>query len=387
MKPPSPPFSPLPRVHALRGTRTPVHRKGGLGGIWFGSGKTFRTALLLLAASLSTGCATVGYYSQAIGGHFDLLARARPVDEWLADPALAPEQRTRLAYAIEARAYASRELALPDNDSYRRYADLERPFALWNVFAAPELSVKPREWCFPVVGCVSYRGFFARERAQAYADELRAQGYDVHIAGVAAYSTLGWFDDPLTNAILARPPPEVAGLVFHELAHQRVYARDDTMLNESFATVVELEGVRRWLGQRGEAGQYADYLERRARREAFTRLLLRGHERLERLYAAPATDDEKRAAKQAAFAELRREYAALRRGWPTGLHFDDWMAQDLTNAHLVPAGLYHGQVSALRALLARHGGDLRAFYVEVERLAALSKEARVAALAALPGME
>jgi predicted aminopeptidase len=349
-----------------------------------------RFAFVVLATMLVLplgGCATVGYYSQAIGGHFDLLARTRPIDEWLADPTLAPELHQRLAYAVEARAFASRELALPDNDSYRRYADLGRPYALWNVFAAPALSVKPREWCFPVVGCVSYRGFFRREDAQAYAAELRAEGYDVYVGGTAAYSTLGWFDDPLTNTILARPPPEIAGLVFHELAHQRLYARDDTTLNESFATVVELEGVRRWLEQRGETGQYASYLERRARREAFTRLLLRYREQLERLYASRIANDEKRTAKQALFTELKREYAGLRQGWPTGLNFDEWMAQDLNNAHLVPAGLYHGQVDALRALLARHRGDLRLFYAEVDHLATLPMEERITALTAQPAMD
>jgi predicted aminopeptidase len=370
INPPSPPFF-----------------KGGRGGIWFQTTKTIRAVLLLLTASLSAGCATISYYGQAIGGHFDLLTRARPIDEWLAEPGTDPALKDQLVYASEARAFAARELGLPDNDSYRRYADLGRPYAIWNVFAAPELSVKPREWCMPVVGCVSYRGFFARERALGYAAQLRAEGYDVYVGGAAAYSTLGWFDDPLTNAILARPPPEVAGLVFHELAHQRLYARDDTAFNESFATVVELEGVRRWLERRGEAAQYATYLERRARREAFTRLLLRYRDKLERLYAGPGTDDEKRAAKRSLFAALKGEYAELRRDWRKGLSFDEWMAQELNNAHLVPVGLYHGHVGALRALLARHGGDFRAFYEEAGRLARLSASERVAALAALPAME
>jgi predicted aminopeptidase len=209
----------------------------------------------------------------------------------------------------------------------------------------------------------------------------------VYVGGVAAYSTLGWFDDPLTNTILARPLPEVAGLVFHELAHQRLYARDDTTFNESFATVVELEGVRRWLEHRGAAAQYASYLERHARREAFTRLLLRHRARLERLYAGTSTDEEKRAAKRAIFAELKAEYAQLRRDWPPGTGFDAWIAQDLGNAHLASAGLYHGQVGALRALLARQHGDLRVFYDEAARLAQLSADERVAQLAAQPVME
>jgi predicted aminopeptidase len=349
--------------------------------------RVLRSAIVAALALASTGCATVGYYTQAIGGHFDLLARARPIDEWLAEPGADPGLKERLVYAQEARAFASRELGLPDNDSYRRYADLGRPYALWNVFATPELSVKPREWCFPVAGCVSYRGFFARERAEGYAAELRAEGYDVYVGGSAAYSTLGWFDDPLTSAILARPLPEVAGVVFHELAHQRLYARDDTAFNESFATVVELEGARRWLERRGEAGQYTTYLERHARREAFTRLLLKHRARLERLYAEPSADDVKRAAKRAIFAELKAEYGKLRRDWPPGIGFDAWIAQDLNNAHLVSVGLYHGQVGALRALLARQRGDLRAFYDEATRLAQLPAAERLAALAALPVME
>jgi predicted aminopeptidase len=357
--------------------------KGGRRGIWLRARRTVGVSLLLLTAALGSGCATVSYYSQAIGGHFDLLNRARPIDEWLADPALTPALRERLVYAAEARAYAARELGLPDNDSYRRYADLGRPFAVWNVFATPELSLKAREWCFPVVGCVSYRGFFSRERAQAFAAELRAEGHDVYVAGVAAYSTLGWFDDPLTNAMLARPLPEVAGLVFHELAHQRLYVRDDTTFNESFATVVELEGVRQWLAARGAGDQYAAYVVRHERRLAFNKLLLQQRAKLEKLYAAGLTDDQKRAGKRAIFDDLRREYARL----DAGGMFDRWMQQDLNNAHLASVGLYHGQVEAMRALLARRSGDMRAFYDEMTRLAALPKADRLIALAAPPAAD
>src|SRR5690606_32875324 len=245
--------------------------------------RSLLAALLVLPA---VGCSSLGYYGQAISGQFEVYRKSRPVAEVIADPATDPRLRAKLADVQRVREFASRELGLPDNDSYRVYADLGRRYVLWNVFATPELSLEPLTWCFPVSGCVAYRGYFSREAAEAYAEKLRAAGYDVHVGGGTAYSTLGWFSDPLLNTMIHRPLPEIAGLLFHELAHQRLYVRGDTAFSESFAMTVELEGVRRWLEANGEADEYARYARTLERRQQFTQLVLRYRDRLEALYAA-----------------------------------------------------------------------------------------------------
>ena len=330
------------------------------------------------------GCANLGYYLHVAGGHADIQARTRPIEEALEDPALAPETRARLGLVRRAREYASRELFLPDNESYRRYADLERPFVVWNVFAAPELALAPREWCFVFAGCVSYRGYFSRARADELAAELRAERYDVYVAGVAAYSTLGWFHDPMLNTILRRPEAEVIGVMFHELAHQKLYVRDDTAFNESFATAVEFEGVKRWYARAGGAPEaFSAYEQNRKRRAEFTALVLKHRARLEKTYGSDLTDAEKRAAKAEAFRALRRDYEKLKQGWNGYVGYDAWFAQDLNNAHLISVGLYHAHVAAFRTLLTHKQGDLEAFYAAAAELARRPKPERTAALSAL----
>lgn len=342
-----------------------------------------RALLALGLAAGQAGCTPLGYYAQAVSGQLAILYRARPIAELLADPDVPQAQKQRLQRAEALRDFAVRALGLPDNESYRAYADLGRPYAVWNVFAAPELSLRLEEWCFLFVGCLPYRGYFARARAEAYAETLRARGYDVYVAGVTAFSTLGWLPDPLLNTMLDRPEIELAALLFHELAHQKLYVRDDSAFSESFAVAVELEGVRRWLAAHGElAPQYAHYLQGRQRREQLQQLLLEHRARLETLYASALGPEEKRAAKRAAFEQIARDYAALKRDWGGDDGFDAWM-RDLNNARLAAVGLYHRHVPAFQALLARHQGDLAAFYREAEALAKLPKAEREAALAAL----
>jgi len=341
-------------------------------------------ALLAVVSTLG-GCGALGYYGQAIGGHYSILGRTRPIDQMLADPATAPETRTKLTRVLAMREFASRTLALPDNDSYRHYADLDRPFAVWNVFAAPELSLKPKEWCFLFVGCVAYRGYFERADAERLAAELRAEGYDVYVGGASAYSTLGWFNDPLLNTMIGRPEPELAGLIFHELAHQLLYVRGDTVFNESFATTVEREGVRRWLATQNEPAEYAAYLERTRRREELTALIMDYRARLEALYDSESEHADKRAGKQALLQALQRDYTQWKRRWHNFAGFDSWM-EDFNNAKFASVGLYHDHLAAFEALLAGHGGDLPAFYRAVEALAGEPREARAQRLAQLAGM-
>lgn len=327
------------------------------------------------------GCANLGYYLHVAGGHADIQARTRPIEEALEDPALAPETRARLGLVRRAREYASRELFLPDNESYRRYADLERPFVVWNVFAAPELALAPREWCFVFAGCVSYRGYFSRARADELAAELRAERYDVYVAGVAAYSTLGWFHDPMLNTILRRPEAEVIGVMFHELAHQKLYVRDDTAFNESFATAVEFEGVKRWYARAGGPPEaLRAYEQNRKRRAEFTALVLKYRARLEAVYASSRSDDEKRALKRETFAELRREHTALKAHWGGYDGYDGWFDASLNNARIAAVGVYHQYVTAFQTLLAKHDGDFAAFYREAQELARLPADERATML-------
>ncbi len=332
-------------------------------------------ALLLLIA-VTGGCASPGYYLHAVSGQIELLNKRRPVDEVLNDPATAPRTRQQLELLRRLRDFASRELGLPDNRSYRTYADLERPFVVWNVFATPELSLEPKQWCFVFAGCVSYRGYFAQNKAEKFAAGLEQDGYDIYVGGVPAYSTLGWFNDPLLNTFIHRSEADLAGLLFHELAHQVVYVGGDAAFNESFATVVELEGVQRWFERHGTAPQAEAYRQKIRRREQFTALVLQHKARLTEIYASNLGDAEKRAAKQKIFDELRNDYAALKRGWGNHADYDKWFEQDLNNAHLAAIGMYHRHVAAFRKLLAQQGGDLGAFYRAVKELANLPKTER-----------
>jgi predicted aminopeptidase len=339
--------------------------------------------VIALAFALAAGCSTLGYYAQSISGHLSMLSSARPIEDVLADPTTSPTLRERLTRVSEMRAFASRELGLPDNASYRSYADIKRPFVVWNTFAAAELSLELKQWCYPVVGCAGYRGYFDRGAADAAAAELRKDGYEVAVVGVPAYSTLGWLPDPLLNTFIGGTEGQVAALVFHELAHQVVFVGGDTTFNESFATAVEREGVRRWLEAKGDAPLRAAYADFDQRRQQFLELLLRYRDRLEALYRSKGSADDKRAGKRTLFAELQGEYRHLRASWGGFAGYDRFFAQELNNANLASIGAYNALVPAFDALLAQNGGDLPRFYEAVRKLAALPKTEREAALRAL----
>ena len=336
---------------------------------------------LAVSVGLLAGCTTVGYYNQAAKGHLALMASARPVADWVADPATPEPLRERLLRAGEIRRFAAESLGLPDNRSYTAYADLQRPAAVWNVFATPELSLELKTWCYPVLGCAGYRGYFDRADAEAMAAELERAGYDVNVAPVPAYSTLGWFNDPLLNTFIHAPDVELARLLFHELSHQVVYARDDTVFNESFATAVEREGVRRWLVAHGDDRQRQAWAAYSERREAFLALLLAQRRRLEAIFGSDMPVEEKRAAKAAVLDDLQRQYRILRdERWAGFAGYDRFFERRLTSAHLAAVGAYNDWVPAFEALLAESGGDLPVFYARVRQLGALDKPARTAEL-------
>lgn len=347
------------------------------------------TALLAAASvCLTSGCSTLGYYAQAMNGHLDLLQRARPVADWVADPATPEALRQRLLLSQRMRDFAVTELKLPDNRSYRHYADLQRPSVVWNAVAAPELSLSLKTWCFPVVGCVGYRGYFTREPAEALAGQLKAEGWETSVYGVPAYSTLGRTDwlggDPLLNTFLQWPEGELARLIFHELAHQVAYADDDTTFNESFATAVERMGGERWLQRHASFETRQEYEALDARRQDFRQLTTRYRDEFAALYASNATDAAKRTRKAELMAALQAEYAQLKaQRWNGFAGYDGWFAR-ANNAAFGVMAAYHELVPEFERLFDRSGGDFARFYAEVRVLAALPKADRRARLGAPP---
>ena len=342
-------------------------------------------ALLLASALALSGCgatfADIGYYWQTVKGHWQILSSARPVDQLIADPGTSEALRTRLETARQLRDYSISELRLPDNGSYRDYADLGRPFVVWNVVATPEFSLVPYQWCFPVAGCVTYRGYYDQASAEQEGAALKARDYDVQVGGVAAYSTLGWFDDPLLSTFIGYPEVELARLIFHELAHQVVYVKGDTVFNESFATAVEQLGLEHWLDRYGTAEQRASWIAWQQRRDDFLVLLQRTRARLEVLYEQGGAPEVLRPAKAAIFATLRDEYRGMRdQRWGGFKGYDRWFERDIGNAHLAAVAAYTAWVPAFRRLYEQSGGDFQRFYGAVTELSRLDPAARRDAL-------
>ncbi len=341
-----------------------------------------RFLLLAVILSLATACSSLGYYAGLINGHADVLNRARPIEVVLQDPALDPVTRQRLQSLQAARVFARTRLALPDHGSYRSYVALDRPYVVWNVIATPPFSVTPRQWCYWLVGCFSYRGYYREAEARAEAARLRAGGMDVMVAGARAYSTLGWFDDPLLSSMLYADEAQRVGVLFHELAHQRLYVSGDSAFNEAFATAVAEEGLRRWFVHQDRPGAYRKYRQAYTRQVAFHRLLLETRRRLAVLYRQDLPPVAMRQAKAKEFARLQTRYRRLKQGWAGDSRYDAWMAQELNNAHLALVATYYQWVPAFRTLLARAGGDLPRFYARAEALADLPAQQRLAALRA-----
>ncbi len=344
--------------------------------------------VVLLAGAgvcLSSGCSTLGYYAQAADGHLALVRAAKPLPEWLADEQTSAALKERLLLSQRIRDYAVTELHEPDNASYRRYADLHRNNVIWNVVAAPELSLRLRTWCFPVVGCVGYRGYYDEAEAKTFAETLRVQGLEVSVYGVPAYSTLGklpfdTFADPLLNTFIGYPEGDLARLIFHELAHQIAYAKGDTVFNESFATAVERIGGGRWLAQHASAQAREALALSDARRQDFRALTKRYRDALTALYDSASSDDAKRAGKATLMTQLRADYEATKRErWGGFSGYDGWLAR-ANNASFGVLAAYTDLVPNFERLFEREGRDFDRFYAEVKRLAALPQDERRAQL-------
>ncbi|WP_426151001.1 aminopeptidase [Pseudomonas sp. DC3000-4b1] len=327
------------------------------------------------------GCSTLDYYQQPARGQFALLRAREPVTQTIADPRTTPALRARLVDAQQARTFASEQLGLPDNRSYRLYADIHRPYVVWNLFATPEFSLEPVQHCFPIAGCVAYRGYYEQGRARGAAALMRLQGLDVYLGGVEAYSTLGWFDDPILSSMVGWDSERLASLIFHELAHQLIYAPGDTSFNESYATFVEREGTRQWRRARGLPSVEQAPEEKR---DVFVQRVLGLRDRLGMLYAQPMASTLMRARKAALIEQFRQDYRQLRDSlWQGKGPYDAWVQGPINNAKLLPFGLYDQYVPAFARLYERAGQNWRAFHEAVRSLAGQSAEARQRALQAL----
>lgn len=318
---------------------------------------------------------------QAAAGQWEVIRKREPVAEVINDPDTDTAVAERLRLLQQARDFSVNELRLPDNDSYRSYTALQRDFVVWNVFAAPEFSVEPLHWCFPIAGCVSYRGYFSRDAAAKKADRLRRKGFDVVVGGVSAYSTLGRFDDPILSTMLRWDDTRLAAVLFHELAHQVLYVKDDSAFNESFATAVEQFGVRRWLEHRGELEKMQKYLGQRTLQGEVTGLVITARDDLESLYLQELDIDEMRHRKSVRLRQLSASVDALLTA--NGAASNAWFVGELGNAHLVSTGLYEGWLPAFEVLMRRCDNDIECFYAEAATLAALDTEERHEAMAML----
>lgn len=323
-----------------------------------------------------SSCQTVSYYSQAVSGQYQLWRAAKPIDKVIENKHTDPALRRRLELVNEITTFARKDLALPDNGSYTRYADLGRPYVLWNVFAAPEFSLDPVTWCFPIAGCVGYRGYFSKKDAQQFAAGLRDKQLDVYVGGVPAYSTLGWFDDAVLNTFINYSDADLARLIFHELAHQVAYASGDTTFNESFATTVALEGARRWLVASGRSDQLADLDVELRRQQQFIDLVMRTRDTLAAIYQSGAPEGEMLRRKVDTYSRLRNEYQALKQEWGGYSGYDHWFSQQLNNAKLASVAAYNQLVPDFQRLLAENDNDLKAFYKAVIALSKMTPEER-----------
>ena len=339
-----------------------------------------RLILAPILCLLVAGCTNIAYYGQAVQGQMRLMAAARPIPEVVIDTTTDPGLRQQLERASAIREFASRELALPNNGSYRSNADLGHPYVVWNVFSAPEFSLEPQQWCLLFIGCVNYRGYYDMNDADRYADALKQTGADTYVGGVPAYSTLGYFNDPVLNTFLRFGDLEVARILFHELAHQLLYVEGDSAFNESFATAVENEGMRRWLTQSATPERMRAFEMQQERKGQFHRLVADNRDKLRLIYSSSLPPDAMRRAKKEVIAEMKRAYADLKTSWGGHVGYDQWFSQPLNNASLGSVTLYAQWVPAFQALLEQERGSLSRFYLRVAALAHLPKAERSAAL-------
>ena len=350
------------------------------------TGKRIAPTLALAGMiGLLAGCSTVGYYSQIVSGHMRIVMGKRPLAEIASDETIDDSIKRRLDLAQRARLFGIEQLNLPNNESYTSFYDTGQEYVTWNVVAAEEFSLNPHNWCFPIAGCVSYRGYYSKEDAESYAAGFKEQGFDVTVNGATAYSTLGWFEDPLLNTMLDRSDPSIASLLFHELAHQQLYVGDDSTFNESFASFVEKEGLKQWQKNEQQVNPQIDQSEmakelevRKRRQKEFIALLTSTRDSLAELYESASEPDEMRQKKKQRFEQMRVDYAALKASWDDYPGYDQWMSQEMNNARLVAVATYNDYVPAFEVLFKESGSSFDQFYVAALELSKLPLEDRTA---------
>ena len=362
-------------THCMPDRLIPTRRIGGL--------IVARLMLLSIVLSVLTACSTVSYYEQAVRGHLGLVFKSTSIDRLIATDQVGSKTRERLMSVREIRRFAVNQLGLPDNGSYTRYADLGRDYAVWAVFASEEFSVEPKTWCFPIAGCVPYRGYFSRHRAERFARDLKVNGLDVFAGGVPAYSTLGWGADPVLNTVLMWPDHQLAGLIFHELAHQVVYVKDESAFNESFATFVEEVGVQQWLRSNGDKRALAAYQSSRVWRSWVVNQLISHRASLADLYSTKVAAEVMRKEKRLQFARLRERYERKRLAGKHSTTWDHWAGGEPNNAKLNAIATYQQFVPAFQQLFELSGSNFTIFLDKVRVLGDVTRAERLHRLAKL----
>ena len=337
---------------------------------------TAKAIILIGISTLLISCETVTYYTQAARGQMAIVFGRQDIQGLLKSEDLPTELQEKFSAVLHIRDFAARELFLPVGNNYQTYVDVDREHVVWNVFAAPEFSIEAVNWCYPIAGCVAYRGYFSETAALKFAAEWERRGFDVYTGGVDAYSTLGWFQDSLLSTVLSRPDYQLAALIFHELAHQVAYVPGDTTFNESFATAVEREGLRRWLLDSDQAATIAIARSSRERQQQFVELVTSYRDQFDQLYQEQLQTQEMRRRKQALQQQLRADYEASKRRWGGDAGYDAWFSNSLNNAQLSTVSSYNDLVPFFMELLTQADGNLEAFYEEVQRIAALDLEQR-----------
>jgi predicted aminopeptidase len=347
-------------------------------------------AFVAIVVGLS-GCETISFYRQAIKGQYQLIAEQQPIDKLAANSNTEPRLKKQLQLVQQLRDFAEKELKLPVDNHYRKYVDVHRPYVVWNVEAAPEFSMEPKSWWYPFVGRLEYRGYFSERAAQHYGETLRKKGYDVYVGGASAYSTLGWFKDPVLNTFIFDPESDLSETLFHELGHQRVFASGDTDFNEAFATTVGQEGARRWLRAKGDTNAFESYEAELKRNNDFVRLVMDARQELETLYGDERTEagkiktsktppaippDQLREGKKAVFERLRSRYAQVKAEWGGNSDYDHFFSRQLNNAQLNSVAAYYDLVPGFVQLLKLNGDDLEKFYAAAENLSKKPKKER-----------
>ncbi|WP_162844124.1 aminopeptidase [Sinobacterium caligoides] len=335
--------------------------------------------LTLVVTLLLSGCGQFGYYWQAGKGQWSVLSSRQPIDSLLSADSTDEILKLKLQHVQQFRQFAEQQLLLESGGSYRHFVALDDDYVVWNVYAAKPLSVESYQWCYPLLGCMGYRGYFQKSSAIAYAEQLAEEGLEVHVGGVTAYSTLGWFNDPVLSSFLGENTLDLAALLFHELAHRKIYVRGDTAFNESFATAVAHLGIAQWLATDRVAQQdpaaFQHWQRQQARASAFIELLLEAREELSAIYCSGRTVDGKLQAKDKAYLKLQTRYRQYAEQWHYR-GYDAWMA-DINNAQLATVGDYNLWLKSFEALYRQNPGDWQLFYQGVQQLAELPRKERV----------